>query len=260
MRAEHVVRFDGEFSTALDAFQNAAEEPVLLVVDSTDPSAPTTIGRARAGSVVTQSLLHVSDLGPLGRTVLARLAAALAPQTDPGTLLTVLAEIEAQTRTFVLVDSPGRLHRPAPSLWQHAWGLLPGTCFLGELGGRVRAIGRRGLPSGLAETVQATDAVLYTSEVEGLSATRARALEHIVAAVSPHQCVPEPVDAVEAQQWWGPSRPLELCAIPRDIESIVRSVQRRAARCPWCGSVATTAACAVCGSATAPSITEGQLV
>lgn len=249
LSADCVVRFDGDFFTALDAFQNAANNPVLFIVDSTDPAALATIGQARAGGVVTQALIHRSELGPLGRTVLTRIAIALAQQTDPGTVLAVLADIEAQSRTFVLVDSPAKLHRPTPSLWQHAWGLLPGTCFLGELGGRVTAIGRRGLSRGLVDALSIHDSVLYSSGTAELSASRSNAAEQIIEAIAPHQHVSETADASEAAGWWGPARPLELCALPRDIARIAHEVQSAGARCSWCGVTASGPACAVCGSA-----------
>ena len=249
LRADRIVRFDGHFFTALDAFQNAAEEPVLFVTDSSDPDASTSIGRARAGTVVSQALVHRSDLGPLGRTVLSRIAAALSQQTDPGTVLAVLAEVEAQTRSFVLVDSPAKLNRPAPSLWQHAWGLLPGTCFLGELGAKVTAIGRRGLPHSLKDSLRMPDSVLYTAGPQQLSATRGTALEQIIEAVRPQQHVVETPDLEESTRWWGPARPLELCVLPRDIAAITHAVRSSGVRCPWCGVIASGAACTVCGSA-----------
>lgn len=263
LHAARVIRFDGEFSTALGAFQNAQEEPVLFVVDAADPAALTTIGKARAGGVVTQSLVHRSALGPLGRTILTRIAAALAPQTDPGTVLAVLDAVEAQCRTFVLVDSPARLHRPEPSLWQHAWGLLPGTCFLGELGGRVTAISRKGLPPALADALRSPGSVFYTAMPDGVSAVRRTALDRILEAVGPRQHVPEQADAARAAAWWGPARAVELCAVPHDLAVIAEAIRSSSTSCPWCGSTAVGASCAVCGCAQGtrtpvPSTPEGQ--
>ena len=97
LRPEHVVRFDGSFETALSAFRNAGEEPVLLIVDAADRGALTTIGQARAAGVVTEALVLVSALGPLGRSVLAELAAGLAPRTDAGTVLAALRDKSPMT-------------------------------------------------------------------------------------------------------------------------------------------------------------------
>lgn len=256
LRADNVVCFDGSFAAALNAFRNAGEEPVLLVVDAVDREALSTIGQARSAGVTTEALVHVSDLGPLGRTVLTGLASALAQQTDAGTVLVVLREIERRTRSFVLVDSPAKLHRPTPNLWQHAWGLLPGTCFIGELSGRVTAVGRRGLPHAFADGLRSPQSTLHTTAPGSAKPHRHNVLDRLIDAVSPWRHITHPPAGTGAVAWWGPAQPVELCAFPADITSLVHEVHTRATACGWCGLAAVGATCAVCGAAvSAPSPT-----
>lgn len=249
MRPEHVVRFDGSFETALSAFRNAGEEPVLLIVDAADRGALTTIGHARAAGVVTEALVLVSALGPLGRSVLAELAAGLAPRTDAGTVLAALREFERRTRSFVVVDSPGRLHRPAPSLWQHMWGLLPGTCFVGELGGRVTAVGRRGLPQAMRDGLADPASSVHCTDTGDVSSHRRNAVEQIVASAAPRRHVMHPAGGEAAAAWWGPARSVEVCVCPTDVEQIIAAVHSGSVVCSWCGLTAVGGSCAVCGSA-----------
>lgn len=178
--------------------------------------------------------------GPVSRTVLlARLlgdtvasAAALAAMVDP-----LLGSI----RTYALLGSVAHLDKPAPTVAQHARGLVPGACFLVD-GESVTATKGR-LPRGLG---RGAEAVLATSEGSDVDSDWP---DRLWAALGPSTGMPEPL-VVAGGSVWGTSRWAEISVSATTPAAVVARLDGVALTpCPWCRRpVLDEAPCPFCGA------------
>lgn len=162
--------------------------------------------------------IHVTDLPPLAASVLAAVAAALAPLAPaPGVLISALDAVGARLQVLAWAGSVAGLSHPSVSLRHHARSLLPGSAF---------AIGFQ--PESFVQPIsaKAPELPLTVPEhpVEILAApTEKGDIAWMLEVVSP-ALGGAPVREIPAtmygEQWWGTSRLVEAVGVPTNLQSL----------------------------------------
>ena len=99
--------------------------------------------QARAALEETLVALHVTDLSPLGATVLTEMAQPLKRALPAAQLLPALAALESQIRCLTVTPSVVDMREPKVPLWLHARSWIPGGTFIAERGHTVRSLSRK---------------------------------------------------------------------------------------------------------------------
>jgi hypothetical protein len=192
--------------------------------------------------------IHVTDLPPLATSVLAAVAAALAPLSPaPGVLISALDVIGSHLQVLAWAGSVANLSHPSVSLRHHARSLLPGATF---------AIGLQPESFVLPISAKRPELPLAVPEhpVEILAAPSAKGdISWLLKVVSP-ALGGAPVREIPAtmygEQWWGTPRLVEAVGVPTSLEWLADvAFSGPAAPCAWCDELILSTPCPFCGGA-----------
>lgn len=200
--------------------------------------------------------VHITDLPPLATSVLAALAAALAPLApSPGALATALEAVAAELHVLAWAGSVAGLQHPSVSMLHHARSLLPGSAFgIGlQPESFVRAISRSKRSVPLAICDHPIELLVAPTEQGDLSWM----LDVVVPALG-GVAVREVSPTMHGPQWWGTSRLVEAVGVPSSLEWLAQAtLSGPLAPCGWCGARIFSAPCPFCGQALLPGF-SGQ--
>lgn len=207
----------------------------------------------RAALDTRRFVIHASDLPPLAGGVVVALLDALRCHLDAARLVAALPELSRRLVVVARLARLSGLRDPAPTVWQHALSLLPGTAFgvRSHPSPSVRRLTRA--EPGVAPPSSALD------ERVGLAvASRGAKLNWVHEVVAPMFGDPPVVEADPsplAGDWWGPGRSLEAVAYPADVEAVARDVAARTVlrRCEGCDEDSPLETCPFCGLSRPPA-------
>jgi hypothetical protein len=196
--------------------------------------------------------VHVTDLPPLATSVLAALAAALAPLApSAGVLASGLGAVGEKLHVLAWTGSVAGLQHPLVSMFHHARSLLPGSSF---------GVGLQPEPFVQPLSRNQADVPLAVSDhpLELLVAPAERGdLTWILDAVAPALGgvpVREIPPTIHGPDWWGTSRLVEVVGVPSSLEWVARAAfAGTIAPCIWCGEPILAAPCPFCGEALSPA-------
>jgi hypothetical protein len=249
-----------ELRDLLDAVAGALrrDDAVIVVVGGWLPE--DTLRRVRTVHSLLDTdrvAIHVTELPPLATSVVAALAAALAPlAVSAGALAGSLDAIARELYVLAWTGSVARLQHPRVSLIHHARSLVPGSAFGVGLQPEqfVVPVGR---------VVSEPPLAVCEHELELLvAATHKGDLAWIVDGVAPalggvpvRQLPP----TIHGEKWWGSARLAEVVGVPASLEWLERAVLPRAVTpCIWCGEPIASSPCPLCGQALAPDPVRGR--
>ncbi|NLT55767.1 MAG: hypothetical protein GXX79_14660 [Actinomycetales bacterium] len=192
---------------------------------------------------------------PLSRSALAMTAAVMSYGIPAGAVRDVAAGVSELASTVVLLDTVSALDRPAPSVAQHAAGLLPGTRFVVDVTrGRVHKCGRSlpasVLPQGVAAAVTAC----------GEDRTSNQWREQLEAGVRSTNGIRL---STGTGSLWRARSWAEVTAVTEPLDAFARRLAQRLdlRYCHWCREVVSGFPCLYCGvgsgSAAATTPTPG---
>jgi hypothetical protein len=215
---------------------------------------PETLERVRTVRSLLQTdrvAIHVTDLPPLAASVLAALAAALAPlAVSAGALAGAMDQIADELLVLAWAGSVAGLRHPGVSLLDHARSALPWSSF---------AVGLQ--PESFVQPTSAGEELpLEPPElpIELLVAPEEDAdLDWIVDVVAPalggvgiRQIPP----TLHGADWWGTTRLAEMVGVPASIEALAAAtLPRSVSPCLWCGEPIAAPPCPFCGDAASDS-------
>ena len=195
--------------------------------------------------------VHVTALPPLAASVLAALAAALAPfAPSAGALASALERIGDQLHVLAWAGSVARLQHPSVSILHHARSLLPGSSFGVGLQPEpfVQPVTRGGQDVPLVPPEHPLELLVAPSENAGLSWI----LEFVAPALGGVP-VRELPPTMHGPEWWGTSRLVEAVGVPSSLEWLAeKTLSGTAVPCAWCGEPIYSPPCPFCGDV-APS-------
>lgn len=227
-------------------------EPVIVVVGDWLPEE--TIRSVRTVHSLLQTdrvAVHVTALPPLAASVLAALAAALAPfAPSAGALANALERIGDQLHVLAWAGSVAGLQHPSVSILHHARSLLPRSSF---------GVGLQPEPFVQPVTHGGQDVPLVPSEhpIELLVAPTVHAdLSWILEVVAPALGgvpVRELPPTMHGPEWWGTSRLVEAVGVPSSLEWLAEvTLSGTPVPCAWCGEPIYTPPCPFCGDMVGP--------
>ena len=195
--------------------------------------------------------VHVTALPPLAASVLAALAAALAPfAPSAGALASALERIGDELTVLAWAGSVARLQHPSVSILHHARSLLPGSSF---------GVGLQPEPFVLPVTRGGQEIPLVASEhpLELLVAPSENAdLSWILELVAPALGgvpVRELPPTMHGPEWWGTSRLVEAVGVPSSLEWLAEmTLSGTPVPCAWCGEPIYSPPCPFCGDMAPP--------
>ncbi len=196
--------------------------------------------------------IHITDLPPLAASVLAALAAALAPLAPgPGALACALGAVGAELHVLAWAGSVAGLQHPSVSLRHHARSLLPGSAFgIGlQPESFVAPISRRTPTVSLAVSQHPIELLLAPTQRADMS-WMLDVVAPALAAVSVREVPP----SLHGAHWWGTSRLVEAVGVPSSLEWLAEvTLSDPVAPCAWCGEPIPSPPCPFCGEAVAGS-------
>jgi hypothetical protein len=226
-------------------------EAVIVVVGDWLP--PETLSRVRTIHSLLETdrvAIHVTHLPPLAASVLAALAAALAPLArSAGALAGALEAIGDQLVVLAWAGSVAGLRHPEVSLLHHARSALPWSSFgVGvQPESFVQTLGRGSYEAPLEPPPTPIELLIAPTE--------SAELEWIVHAVAPAlggAPVREVPGTLHGPEWWGTSRLVEAVGVPTSPEWVAEAaLPHELFPCSWCREPIAVSPCPFCGDATA---------
>lgn len=195
--------------------------------------------------------LHITALPPLAASVLAALAAALAPfAPSAGALATALDRIGDELHVLAWAGSVAGLQHPSVSILHHARSLLPRSSF---------GVGLQPEPFVQPVTSRAQDVPLDPPEhpLELLIAPSENAdpswILEVVAPALGGVPVRELPPTMHGPEWWGTSRLVEAVGVPSSLEWLAEvTFSGTPVPCAWCGEPIYAPPCPFCGDVGGP--------
>lgn len=230
---------------------------VIVVVGGWLPqSAVRRILTARALLDTDRVAVYVTQLPPLAASVLAAMAAALAPfAASAGALAGSLWAVERELYVLAWSGSVTRLEHPSVSLVHHARSLVPGSSF---------AIGIQPepfvIPLGRAREelpLPVPDHPLELLAAPGANGDLTWVLEDVGPALG--AAVHELPPTMHGAAWWGTSRLVEAVGLPSSAQWLAQvALPTDVEPCRWCGEPIPGAPCPFCGESALPPRLEDQ--
>lgn len=188
----------------------------------------------------------ITDLPPLGASVLGALAASLAPLApSTGVLVDGLRVIEHELILAAVLPTVLRLEHPTPSFGQRARSLFPGGAFLARAqpDPMVTAIDRnRPVPELLADADPGATGVLVSAPARLAWAADA------LGEAFPDAHVARTEAGGGAAAYWGTANVAQAVAYPADPDALAAELfAHPGVPCPWCGEPVVTMPCPICG-------------
>jgi hypothetical protein len=224
-------------------------EAVIVIVGDWLPAE--TLSRVRTVHSLLETdriAIHLTHLPPLAASVLAALAAALAPWAQSaGALAGALDAIGDELIVLAWVGSVAGLRHPEVSLLHHARSALPWSAFgVGvQPESFVRPVRHAREEAPLAAPLEPIELLIAPSDNADL--------EWIIHSVAPAlggAPIRELPPTLHGSDWWGTSRLVEAVGVPASLEWLAEAtLPRRLVPCSWCREPIAVAPCPFCGDA-----------
>lgn len=230
---------------------------LILVRDSVRGAGGTHRARLLKALAHDPDIALVTVTAPVTRAdLLRRLLADWVPALSPIDLFAVVPALDAALRTVAVVGSLSNLRKPAPSVLQHAMGMLPGARFGVDMDRGTVTGARRGFedfPSPLDAPGAQRPAVRLSQDGAGLV--------ELLPDAGPAVSEVDPA-LVSSKDYWGASRWAELSVLHDTPDNIVSRALAEVPRlCPECTrAVRGPGACPFCGVMPTPHETSDEEV
>lgn len=202
------------------------------------------IFNARAVSLHNQVVVHVSELSPLGITVLADMLRVASESLSTAQLVALAAELEMSITCSAFLRSVTKLHVSQATMWHHVMSWLPPTRFVATAHAGVRSAKKFDQDAEYWE--ENTHEVLFISD----SKEQQPLIDpQKIAELSQPSSVTN--RNVDYQDFWGAEPVFEWAFAPTDLWAHVEDIKNRSTLCPWCSEPYVPPRCAVCS---APSL------
>jgi hypothetical protein len=226
-----------------------AGEAVIVIVGDWLP--PETLSRVRTVHSLLETdrvAIHVTPLPPLAASVLAALAAALAPSArSAGALAGALETIGDQLVVLAWAGSVAGLKHPGVSLLHHARSALPWSSFgIGvQPESFVQPLTRGGDDAPLGEPAHPVELLIAPGEHAELDW-----IVHQVAPSLGGAAIREVPATLHGAEWWGTSRLVEAVGVPTSLEWLAQvALPHEVFPCSWCREPIAVSPCPFCGDA-----------
>lgn len=224
--------------------QLAQAGPSVVIYPSTlGGRAPRALATVRAALDGAPLLWHATDLPPLAADVLVTLAGALErPLGGAHVVAAVLPLLEQQLVQLTWVPSVARLRDPAPSVWQHARSVAPGSSWLVTSWPEpaVRRLDPTAPPA-LPRSSQQVGVAL--ADLDGEVGWVGPAMAQLPDAVGVQVAPPD-----GTADWWGCRRVTQVVVHPRSVDALAGALTRHVdpGPCSWCRRDVGSATCPWC--------------
>lgn len=174
--------------------------------------------QARASLEESLVAAHVTELSPLGTTVLNEMAQPLRESLPSEQILPALAALESQIRCLTVAPSVTNMSEPKVPLWLHARSWLPGGTYIAERGHVARSLSRKKPEKALHHFPAAAEG--YIAVVAESTSQKSRgerlsfALETLLEHLEPHDVVRRPNMDPE---WWGSRDAVQIVLAPTNL-------------------------------------------
>lgn len=235
--------------------RDPAEGELVVVVPSWDRDPLLRCVRtARLALADARVVVHELDLPPLAGGICLTLAAATS-RVRAGRLLDRIERAASAVTTSAWLGSVTGLHRPAPSVVQHALSWLPWTRFgvrldrPGQPGEIVRLRGGEPLPDSVVPSPPArVDVVVAVGGgVRGGAPHVSELLARSGIGIEGETPVVQVPATSAGARWWGTEVVAEIVVVPSEIAELLDADVRPRRRCGWCRGLVVAARCPLCG-------------
>lgn len=202
------------------------------------------IFNARAVSMHNQVVVHVSQLSPLGITVLADMLHVAKESLSTAQLAAFATELETAITCSAYLRSVTKLQVSRTNMWHHVMSWLPPTRFVATAHAGVRFAKKFDQDEAYWE--ENTHEVLFISDLrEQQSTLNPQRIAELAQASS------VTTRNVHDAGFWGTKPVFEWVFAPTDLWAHVDNIRNRSTLCPWCSEPYVPPRCAVCS---APSL------
>lgn len=181
------------------------------------------IYQARAAEEETLIALHVTELSPLGATVLTEMAQRLIPALPAEHILPALAALESQMRCLTVTPSLMDMNEPKVPLWLHARSWIPGGTYIAERGGTVRGYSAKRSEKVLDRIPPADEGYIAAVAASPTDKRRSHRVNSALEALVAHV---DPDDVVRRQNedpgWWGSRSAAQVVLAPTNLGAAIR--------------------------------------
>lgn len=202
------------------------------------------IFNARAISLHNQVVVHVSELSPLGITVLADMLHVANESLSTAQLIAFAAELETAITCSAYLRSVTKLQISQATMWHHVMSWLPPTRFVATAHAGVHSAKKFGQDAEYWE--ENMHEVLFISDSKE---TQSLISPQKIAELAQASSVTN--RNVNSSSFWGAEPVFEWAFAPTDLWAHVEEIKNRSALCPWCSEPYVPPRCAVCS---APSL------
>lgn len=202
------------------------------------------IFNARAVSLHNQVVVHVSELSPLGITVLADMLHVAKESLSTAQLVALAAELETAITCSAYLRSVTKLQVAQTTMWHHVMSWLPPTRFVATAHVGVRSAKKFAQDEEYWE--ENTHEVLFISDSKEQSPLIDP--QNVIELAQASSVTNRNVDS---HSFWGAEPVFEWAFAPTDLWAHVEDIKNSSTLCPWCSEPYVPPRCAVCS---APSL------
>lgn len=202
------------------------------------------IFHARAATLHNQALVYVSELSPLGITVLSDMLNVVKDSVSTAQLLALASELEGLITCSAYLSSVTKLQVAPASMWQHMFSWLPNSRFV------TTANDSTSSPKAFLQDAEYWENVSHDVLFVGESREQQD-------QINPKQLIefsqPSSVNnrTVPSHNFWGVDPIFEWVFAPTDLWACVEDINNRSTTCQWCNEPYVPPRCPVCS---APSL------
>ncbi|WP_293851715.1 hypothetical protein [uncultured Brevibacterium sp.] len=202
------------------------------------------IVNARAVSLHNQVVVHVSELSPLGITVLADMLHVAQESLSTAQLVAFAAELENAITCSAYLRSVTKLQVSRTTMWHHVMSWLPSTRFVATAHDGVHSAKKFDQDEEYWEE-NAHEVLFISDSSEQKSLITPQSVAELAQASSVTG------RNIDSRGFWGVEPVFEWVFAPTDLWAYVDNIKNRSTLCSWCSEPYVPPRCAVCS---APSL------
>lgn len=202
------------------------------------------IFNARAVSLHNQVVVHVSELSPLGITVLADMLSVASESLSTAQLVAFASQLETAITCSAYLRSVTTLQVAQATMWHHVVSWFPPTRFVATAHAGVRSAKKFDQDAEYWED-NAREVLFISDSQEQQSTLSPQKIAELAQASSVTSRNVDPAG------FWGTRPVFEWAFAPTDLWAHVEDIKNRSTMCPWCSEPYVPPRCAVCS---APSL------
>lgn len=179
--------------------------------------------QARAAEEETLVAFHITELSPLGVSVLEEMAQPLKRVLPARLLLPALAVLESHIRCLTVTSSVIDMNEPKVPLWLHARSWIPGGSYIAERGHKARGFRQKKPEKALEHFDSAPAGHIAIAAESGDKKRRGERVNGTLNKLIEH-LAPEEVILRENSEpeWWGSKHAAQLVLAPTNLSFVPR--------------------------------------